>query len=295
MLLTDKNGMRQLGQRSGAAGHVRLGGWLLLATVLAPVAASGGPWLQRRGNGILIIGWHDYRASERFTLAGDKQPLAAGGLFRSRSVQFWAEAGLTKRWTGIVSGAIPSLRYQDATYRASSISLGDFQVGLRRGLRNPDAGWQIAAQILFKAPAYSHRVEPRPGNGQADLEGSLLAGRSFPVGDRWGFVSLEGGYRKRWGLPSDQFRGDAAAGLHWNPRLTLMGQVFAIRRVGSLPDSNGLWNPLIVPTFDLYTFQVSPVIRVHPTWRVQAGFGTDFAGRNIGRGRRWMVALWKTF
>jgi hypothetical protein len=269
--------------------------WTLLAAALAPVPVSAGPWMQKRGHGIVIFGWHDYRASESFSVTGGRQPLAAGGVFQSRSLHFWAEAGLTNRWTGILSGSIPSLRYSDAGYRASSLSVGDLQAGLRRGLRNPDSGWQVAAQMLLKAPAYSSRVEPRPGNGQADLEGSLLAGRSFPAGNRWGFVSLEGGYRKRWGQPSDQLRGEAAAGIHWNQRLTFMGQTFAIRRIGALPDSAVVWNPLVVPTFDLYKFQASAVIRLSPDWRVQAGFGTDFAGRNIGRGRQWMVAVWKTF
>lgn len=276
-------------------GFCRLCLFLLLAAALALLPASASPWMQKPGHGIVIFGLHDYRASERFALSGDRQPLGAGGVFESRSLQFWAEAGLTNRWTGILSGSIPSLRYRDAGYRASSLSVGDLQVGLRRGLRNPDSGWQLAVQVLLKAPAYSSRVEPRPGNGQADLEGGLLAGRSFPAGNRWGFVAMEGGYRKRWGVPSDQLRGEASAGIHWNHRLTFMGQTFAIRRVGSLPDSDSVWNPLIVPTFDLYKFQASAVIRLAPDWRVQVGLGTDFAGRNIGRGRQWMVGLWKTF
>ena len=268
---------------------------VFLCLALSVFGLHAGPWLQKRGHGIVIFGWQDYRASERFSLSGVRQPLAAGGIFEDRSVQFWAEAGLTNRWTGILSGSIPSLRYSDAGYRASSLSVGDLQAGLRRGLRHADSGWQLAAQMLLKVPAYSSRTEPRPGNGQADLEGSLLAGRSFPVGNRWGFVSLEGGYRKRWGQPSDQLRGEASAGIHWTQRLTFIGQTFAIRRVGSLPNSASVWNPLVVPSFDLYKFQASAVIRLKPDWRVQVGYGLDFAGRNIGRGRQWTVALWKTF
>ena len=82
------------------------------------------PWMQKRGHGIVIFGWHDYRASERFSLSGGRQPLPAGGVFQSRSLHLWAEAGLTNRWTGILSGSIPSLRYSDAgySYRASSFS-----------------------------------------------------------------------------------------------------------------------------------------------------------------------------
>lgn len=263
--------------------------------VLAGAPAWAGPWMQKRGHGLVIATWRDYRADERFSLTGSLEPLGAGGVFRGRSVHVWTEVGLTDRWTGILSGSVHSLRYQEAGYRASTTSPGDLEAGLRRGLRVADAGWQVSAQMLVKAPAYSSRAEPRPGNGQADLEGSLLAGRSFPVGSRWGFVALEGGYRKRWGQPADQYRGEAAAGIHWNQRLTLTGQSYAIRRVGALPAASSSRNPQIEPVFDLYKFQVSAIVRVAPGWSVQAGYGLDIAGRNIGRGRQWVAAVWKTF
>lgn len=262
---------------------------------LAAVPADAGPWLQKRGHGLVIAGWRDYRASERFSPSGSRQPLGPGGIFRSRAAHVWTEVGLTDRWTGILSGTVQSLRYQDAGYQSSAVAPGDLEAGLRRGLRVADSGWQVSAQMLLKAPAYSQRVEPRPGNGQADLEGSLLAGRSFPVASRWGFLSLEGGYRKRWGQPADQFRGEAAAGIHWNQRLTLTAQSFAIRRAGALPTAGGGRNPMIEPVFDLYKVQLSAVVRVAPGWSLQTGYGLDVAGRNIGRGRQWMVAVWKTF
>lgn len=270
--------------------------WRLAAlAALAAVPAWAGPWLQKRGHGLAIASWRDYRAGERFSLTGAREPLGAGGVFRAKSLHIWTEVGLTERWTGILSGSVQSLRYQDPGYRASTTAPGDIEAGLRRGLRVADSGWQVSAQMLVKAPGYSSHAEPRPGNGQADLEGSLLTGRSFPVGSRWGFVSLEAGYRKRWGRPGDQYRAEASGGIHWNQRLTLTAQSFAIRRAGALPAASGSRNPLIEPVFDLYKIQVSAIVRLAPGWSVQTGYGQDFAGRNIGRGRQWIVALWKTF
>lgn len=254
-----------------------------------------GPWVQQRGHGIVILSAQGYRATERFTPGGSRVPLDNGGEFRSFAPQVWAEFGLTDRWTGIFSGSLASLRYEDAGYRASAFAPGDFQAGVRRALRNPECGWQISVQALVKVPVYSSRVEPRPGNGQADLEGSLLAGRSFRVGPRWAFFSSEGGYRKRWGRPADQWRGELAGGLHVNTRWTVFGQSFLIRHAGIMPAIPPGLNPLIEPAFDLYKVQGSAVFRLSPQWRIQVGAGLDVAGRNVGRGRTWMVALWRTF
>ncbi|MDW8131949.1 MAG: hypothetical protein RMI94_15480 [Bryobacterales bacterium] len=262
---------------------------------LADSRLHAGAWVQSRGGGLVIVSLYGYRAAERYSPDGSRQPLGPGGIFESLSVQFWAELGLSDRWTAILSGAAPRLRYEDPFYRAAATTLGDFQLGFRRALRSPDRGWQLAIQTLVKAPAYSQRIEPRPGNGQGDLEVSLLSGRSFPVAGRWGFLDAQGGYRIRWGRPSDQWRGELTFGLHLSSRLTLMGQGFAVRRRGPLPEVALGVNPLTEPAFDLYRAQASAIVRIAPSWRIQAGGLTDIAGRNIARGRGWMFALWKSF
>jgi hypothetical protein len=244
----------------------------------------------------VIVGVNAYRAEERFSADdGRREPLGPGGVYRGLSPNVWAEVGLTDNWTGIVSFSVPSQWYEQAGYRASSTAPGDVQAGLRRALRRPDRGWQLAAQVLAKGPTYSASVQPRPGNGQADLEGSLLAGRSFPVGSRWAFFTGEGGYRVRWGRPADQWRGEVAGGLHATPRLTLLGQSFFIRSAGSMPRLEAGVNPLIEPYFHLARLQGSAVVRLGEHWRVQGGYAVDAAGRNVGRGRQWVFAVWKTF
>ncbi|MCS7042069.1 MAG: hypothetical protein NZR01_04700 [Bryobacteraceae bacterium] len=263
--------------------------------LVAGFRLEGAAWVQKRGHGIVLVGVNGYRAEERFSPRGGTEPLGPDGVFRSVTPQVWAEVGLTDRWTGILNFGVPSQRYEQTGYRASSTALGDLQAGLRRALRAPDQGWQVSAQLLVKAPGYSSRVEPRPGNGQLDVEGSLLAGRSFPVGSRWAYFTAEGGYRARWGRPADQWRGELAAGVHATPRITLMGQSFFIRSVGAEPASLRGPNPLIEPYFHLARTLGSVVFRAGRDWRIQAGYGFDVAGTNTGKGRQWVLAIWKTF
>lgn len=267
----------------------------ILGTAWLASSAWAGPWLQKKGQGLVIVSAHGYQATERFTFSGARARLGSGGEFRSLTPQVWAEYGITDRWTGIFTGSLAALRYEDPTYRDTAFAPGDLQAGVRRALFRPENGWQVSVQALVKAPAYSSRVEPRPGNGQADVEGTLLVGRSFRLGSRWAYLSSEGGYRKRWGRPRDQWRGELGGGVHLNGRWTAFGQVFATRHAGSMPAIPPGLNPLIEPAFDLYRAQGSAILKLTPRWKVQAGVGLDFAGRNIGRGRTWMAALWRTF
>lgn len=267
-----------------------------LALAAIPDMARAGAWVQKRGHGIVIAGVNVYNAEERFgAFGGGREPLGPEGRFRSVSPHIWAEVGVTDDWTAIVSFNAPWQRYSQAGYEASAASPGDVQAGFRRALRRPDNGWQLAVQVLGKAPTYGADVQPRPGNGQADLESTLLAGRSFPVGSRWGFFTGEGGYRKRWGRPADQWRGEIAGGLHATQRLTVMGQAFLTRSVGAFPRLAPDVNPMIEPYFHLARVQASVVARANEHWRFQLGYAQDVAGRNVGRGGQWVLAVWRSF
>ncbi|MGB9604630.1 MAG: hypothetical protein ACP5U2_09975 [Bryobacteraceae bacterium] len=274
--------------------------WLvtLAATGLSTIFAGeayGSAWPQKKGHGILIWHTHAYRAEERFDEQGRRGPLGDQGRFRSAVIQGWFEAGLTDAWTLVVTAPIMRLNYRDRWLQQESTGLGDVQAGIRRSLRGPENGWQVAAQVLAKAPAYGASVRPRPGNGQADLEGSLLVGRSFPVAGRWGYVALESGYRKRWGRPADQLRGEGAVGMHLSSRVTVAGQLFAIRGLGSLQPPERATNPLIEPRFDLYKAQVSTIFWLAKGLGFQLGYLRDVAGRNVGAGDALVIGLWQKF
>lgn len=264
--------------------------WIILAG-----QAHASAWPQKKGHGILIWQAYAYRAVERFDEGGNRASLGDEARFRSTAIQGWFEAGLSDDWTLVISAPVLWLGYRDRWSEQENVGPGDVQVGIRRSLRRPETGWQIAAQTLAKAPAYGAKARPRPGNGQADIEGSLLVGRSMPVGRRWGYVAAEVGYRRRWGRPADQLRGEAAAGLHLHSRVTISGQFFAIRGLGSLLPAERATNPLIEPRFDLYKLQPSLVVRLTEAWAVQMGYVRDVAGRNVGAGHALVFGLWRKF
>lgn len=257
--------------------------------------ASASAWPQKKGHGLLIWHLYAYEAVDRFDEQGDRGPLGDHARFRSATVQGWWEIGLTDDWTLVASVPVARLSYRDRWNQQRNVSLGDVHAGVRRSLRRPERGWQVSVQGLAKAPAYGASGRPRPGNGQADLEGSLLAGRSFPVGSRWGYLAMEAGFRKRWGRPADQVHGELAAGLHLSDRATVAGQFYFIRGLGDLLPSERATNPLIEPRFDLYKAQVSLLVHVTKILAVQAGYQRDVAGRNVGAGHALVVGLWQRF
>lgn len=266
---------------------------LLLVTGCAKLNA--GPWNQDKGHGILIVGLNRYWANQRFDADGRTREFNKDGNFRSLVPNVWLEMGLSDHLTGILSFSIPQQSYIDSDYRARSLSVGDVHVGLRQAVRRSPSTWQLAIQGLIKVPAYSSNIQPQPGNGQVDFEPSFLAGRSFPVGSRWGFLSSELGYRVRFGRPVNQFRGELAGGLHLNNQVTVMTQCYVIRSNGPFPGLPPGTNPQIEPWFHLTRIQPSIVIKINQRLRLQGGGASDLAGRNVGRGRQWLLALWGYF
>mgnify|MGYP001106446178 CR=1 FL=1 len=266
---------------------------LLAAVFVSQAGASA--WSPKKGHGLIVWQTYSYRATERFDSDGRREALGPEASFRSTILQGWLEAGITDRWTLLTVVPVGRLRYSDRWGAEESFALGDVQAGLRYQLRRTEQGWQVALQTLGKAPGYSARIRPRPGNGQADWEGSLLLGRSFPVGSRWGYLATESGFRKRWGRPADQFRAEIAAGLHLTNWITVSGQYFAIRGLGSLLPPERSTNPLVEPRFDLHKVQASGTLRVTSSIRVQVGWSWDVSGRNVGAGRALVVGLWQAF
>jgi hypothetical protein len=269
--------------------------WAIGVALLAAPSAAGSAWSPKKGEFLILWQMYAYRAEERFDSEGRREPLGPQARFRSVVLQGWLEAGLTDRWTFVSAVPFGWLEYRDRWMSQESFSPGDLQAGVRCRLRAPEHGWQVAVQTLAKAPGYRAETKPRPGNGQLDWEGSLLLGRSLPIGSRWGWVSGETGYRRRWGRPADQLRAEAAGGVHLTRTVTVFGQYFAIVGFGELVPAERSSNPLVEPRFDLHKIQVSGLLRLSPSLRLQIGWAWDVGGRNTGAGNALVVGLWQNF
>jgi hypothetical protein len=283
---------------SGRQAAVRITVSALCAIGLALLAASpaaGSAWSPRKGEFLLLWQTYAYRAEERFDSDGRREPLGPEARFQSVVLQGWLEAGLTDRWTFVAALPLGWWQYRDRWISQESFSPADVQGGVRHRLRAPERGWQLAVQTLAKAPSYGAQTRPRPGNGQLDWEGSLLLGRSFPIGSRWAWIAAESGYRRRWGRPADQLRGEASGGVHLTSRVAAFTQYFAIRGLGELVPAERTTNPLVEPRFDLHKIQVSAVLRLSASLRFQIGWAHDLAGRNTGAGNALVVGLWQSF
>lgn len=268
---------------------------LVIATVaITAIHVQAGAWNQEAGHCQIIFTSSFLQTNTTFDASGTKRPFANQGQFRQLSLNPYAECGLTRRYSLVLSLNASFLRYGDQYGSSNSAGLGDVEVGLKRRLNAPESKWAVAAQISTLFPGYPADRNPAPGNHQEDVEGRFLVGRGAMHAHRQFFWDAEAAYRYRFGAPADQVRGDVSAGYNVTARLMGLGQVFAIKGLRNGDPFNAT-NPNAQSDFDLYKAQVSAVVLVRRGTRIQIGWSNAFAGRNTGGGHTVLVGVWKTF
>ena len=205
------------------------------------------------------------------------------------------EYGLTSRNTLVVNAFVPFLAFRNQDSRQTSAGLGDMEVGIKHRFNAPESSWTFSGQITVMFPAYPETRAPAPGNHQQDLEARFLAGRGGTVARRHAFFDVECAYRYRFGAPADQIHSDLTLGIDLVPRLSLMGQFFAIKGLRNGDPLHANSNPNAQSDFDLYKYQPSLLLNLGRGTRIQVGWNDAFSGRNTGRGHSAILALWKTF
>ncbi len=177
---------------------------------LGVALAVAGPWTRESGSHYAKIGVDGYVAS------GWVDPLT--GLPDDVSYSGWqpaayAEVGLPFDHPVQVSAGLPlssgTVRFDPdgisggGEARATTVRLGDLRLGLQTALPLDDRA--VAVGVEGKLPLYEldsvgrdyrelREFFPRPGDGQVDVTGLLLAGASLPKGWVEGAV----GWKHRW-------------------------------------------------------------------------------------------------
>lgn len=197
--------------------------------------ALAGPWTRELGSTYVKAG-ADYYVTSRYVLPAEL-PGAGGGTFATTSFfgqQYgvYAEAGVSDRWPIQLAGRVPmalsTTTFSDETTlrtlsgTAFSARGGDLELSPQIALSRKRP---IAAMLTVKVPLYAvdgicaesvyRDYCGRPGDGQTDFTGWLLAGGSLARGRAW--VEGQVGYRHR----TETFRG-------WNTERELVDSaVFA--------------------------------------------------------------------
>jgi protein XagA len=197
------------------------------------------------------------------------------------------EYGITDRLTAIFD---PELQHIDIAAPTSSerTGLGYTEFGARYAFIEATAS-VFSGQATLRIPGTFDTSNPA-AIGYTDVEADvrLLLGHNFSIAELPAFFDVEVAERLRTaGYPSE-FRVDGTFGVKVLPRWTLLAQSFNVISEGSgLPAYGG--------SYDYFKLQLSALYAVAPTWSLQGGAFTTYAGRNAIQENGLILGVWHQF
>ena len=256
----------------------------VLLVIATPAVAFAGAWTLPQGTGQWLASLTAATSTNYF----DNSGLASTPRYDKIEAQLLIEYGLTDRLTAIVD---PGLQHIDiaAPTDAQRTGLGYTEFGARYSFYT-DPSWALSGQATVRLPATTDTANPA-AIGYTDVEGDfrVLLGHNFKLGGIPGFFDLEAAQRERsGGLPSE-FRADATLGLKVLPQWLLLAQSFNVISEGA---GNTLYDG---GSYEYYKLQLSAVYSLTPTWELQGGGYTTYAGRNALQENGLIFGVWHQF
>lgn len=251
--------------------------------LLVPAVARAGAWTWPQGTGQIVTGIAASTSTNVFDASGS---LVATPRYDKVDMDALLEYGLTDQLTVIFQ---PGLQHIDiaAPTNAERTGLDYTDVGGRYRLwQNGD--WVLSGQALLEIPGTTNT-----GNsaavGYTDIEADfrVLLGHNFMLGTIPAFADVEVAQHQRSGGAPDEFRADGTIGVQIAPRWMLLGQSFNVI-------SEGAGSP-VFGSYDYFKVQLSAVYALTPTWSLQGGGFTTYAGTNALQENGAIFTVWHRF
>lgn len=259
---------------------------LLALLALMPQGAAASAWMQEPGHGLLIVSAAQYDAKRFFDFRGSSQKQAQ---YQRREISPYFEYGLSDGWT--VGGKTFLQRASLGAQKNDGI--GETEVFVRRRVWD-QAGLAMAIEPMVKLPSPdSRRDAPLLSSPSPDIGRGGNVGYGFSGAGKSHFVNMDTQYRHRMGRQRDQVRLSLTAGIGLTPDFQLMPQLFHTRRVAAKGASQ--FTRSASDDYDQTQLQLSGVMRVTQTVRVQLGAYADVAGKNTTKGYGVLGAVWTSF
>ena len=241
-----------------------------LVTLIAVDMANAAAWTLAPGAGFVS-----------FTVSGYEPESPAAP--KETETQFYAEYGAMD---GVTLGGFIELKADRASplvENTIAVSAGAF---VRMRILEGAAGDPFSIQV----GAIGAASEPEPATGifgeETSIDARLLYGRGF--GSEWGdlFVNAEGGLRWLLDGGADEVRVDLTAGWRPDDRWLVLVQAFGVL---------GLRNPEPFGS-DYDSLKLAPAVgyRLGPA-TVLLGVEQTVTGRNVDRGTRFKLSVWRPF
>lgn len=255
------------------------------ALLLAPATVHAGAWTALKGAVYSKSAVNYFATTERF---GDDLP--GFERFRDLNFTYYAEYGLRDDVTIFGSLAIKDLRNTTDGVTTDNFGVGDVDLGLR--YRLIDGPFIFSVQGLFKAPfLYDEDADLPLGNGQIDVEGRALLGKSL---GRLGYFGLEAGYRFRADDPVDEFRYLIEYGFDLNDDIYLRAKLDGTLGLGDAEagaDIANPANPSLPLAFDLGKLEYTAGYKLNKIWSFEVSGTTNIYGENTLRGTNVQFAI----
>jgi protein XagA len=249
-----------------------------------PSVAWAGAWTFPEGTGQWLAGFTASTATNYFNGSAGLVP---GPRYSKEELSLLIEYGLTDRLTAII---IPGLQNIDiaAPISAQRAGLGYTEFGARYGIIELPA-WVFSGQATLRIPGTMQTSNPA-AIGYTDVQADICAllGHNLKLGEMPGFFDIEIAERVRtMGAPSE-FRADGTFGVTVFPKWLLLAQSFNVI-------SEGAGNNIYGGSYDYFKLQLSVVYTVAPTWSLQGGGYTTYAGRDALQENGLLFGVWHEF
>jgi protein XagA len=255
-----------------------------LGLACAPSIVWAGAWTLPDGTGQWLATLASSSATNYLEGSSGLMPTAR---YNKDELSALIEYGFTDQLTGIFN---PGLQHIDiaAPTDAQRSGLGYTELGARYGFfQTPQ--WVASAQATLRIPGTFDTSNPA-AVGYTDVEGDfrLLLGHNFYISGLSAFFDLEVAERARTAGAPSEFRVDGTLGVKIFPQWMLLAQSFNIV-------SEGEGAAIYGGSYDYFKLQLSAVYTIAPTWWVQGGGFTTYAGRNALQENGLLVAVGHQF
>ena len=259
---------------------------LLSVSLSTPTASFAGAWTAPKGDIYAKSAINYFSTTERF---GDDN-LGGFERFRDVNASFYLEYGIEDNLTFFAATAVKDLRNTANGTSTDNFGIGDVDLGLRYNLI--DGPFVFSLQGLFKAPFLYDEDDALPlGNGQIDVEGRALLGKSL---GKLGYFGLEAGYRFRADDPIDEFRYLVEYGFDLSKSAyfrTKLDGTLGLGSVNDVVDIANTANPSLPLAFDLGKLEYTVGYKLDKKWSVEVTGTSNIYGENTLSGTAVQFAI----
>lgn len=256
---------------------------LVLGVLGAPTMVFAGAWTLPDGTGQWLATFTGATSRSAFDGSGR---LMSTPRYDKLDADVLVEYGITDRLTAIFQTGLQHVDIA-APIDASRTGLDYTDFGARYQFWQGD-GWVVSGQALLEIPGTTDTSNPA-AIGYTDVEADLrlLVGKGFMLGTMPAFVDVELAHRQRGDGAPNEFRADGTLGVQVLPKWLVLAQSFNVI-------SEGAGSP-VFGSYDYEKLQLSAVYSLTPSWAIQGGGYTTYAGRNALQENGLIFGVWHKF